>query len=334
MSKKVSTRGFAAGFLVILVVAMIFPEAGAAGGTLHPEVTIQLAVMLMFLIQGLQLPTENLRAEILNWKLHLFIQTFGYVLMPAMVIFLDMIGVLMMSQQLRLGFIFLAVLPSTFATAIIFTGLSGGNMGGALFNTILSNVLAVILVPLLTALLITVGDVQNIPLVPQFLKIAMLVLAPLAVGQILRPHLKNFASKRKMLFLRLNAGLVYFIFYAVSCDSIKSGVWEQGGLSFALTVMGYSLLLLLLVKGVLWYGARLCRLNRANRIAAFFCGSQKSLAAGVPIAGSIFVAQAGNETGTVSIDLGIFLLPLICYHFLQLVVGGLLVEYIAQSEGE
>ncbi len=249
MNKKVSTRVFAAGFLVILVLAVIFPEAGAVGGTLHPEVTIQLAVMLIFLVQGIQLPTENLMADILNWKLHLFIQTFGYVLIPALVMFLDTIGVLIMGPQLRLGFLFLAILPSTFTTAIIFTGLSGGNLGGALFDTVLSNVLAVILVPLLTALLITVGDVQEIPLGPQFLKIALLVLVPLAVGKILRPGLKNMAAKRRMMLMQLNAGLVYFIFYAVSCDSINSGVWAQGGLHFALTVLGYSLFLLILVKG-------------------------------------------------------------------------------------
>ncbi len=325
--KKVSTKGFAVGFLVVLLAAWLFPEPGATGGALHSEVTIRLAVMLIFVIQGIRLPSENFKTDLLNWRLHLFVQVFGYCFIPLMVILLDALLGDFLHPDLRLGFLYLAVLPSTISTAIIFSGLAGGNMAGAIFNTALSNVLGVFLVPVWCLVLLASSVAALPPIGPLFLNIAILLVLPLIFGQALRPWLKHRADRHKKLVVRMNAGLVYFIFYAVSCNSILDGPWRDGGIELASTAIGLSLILLFLVKAIAWMGGGLCGLDRGNRITAFFCGSQKTLAAGVAMASSIFIESPESaETG--SIDMGVLLLPLICYHFLQLIVGGFLVDFL------
>ncbi len=61
--------------------------------------------------------------------------------------------------------------------------------------------------------------------------------------------------------------------------------------------------------------ASAARFNPGDRIATIFCGSKKSIAAGVPMAQLIF---AGDPR------LGLILLPLMIYHPLQLVICGVL----------
>ena len=65
-------------------------------------------------------------------------------------------------------------------------------------------------------------------------------------------------------------------------------------------------------------------LGRAERIAALFCGSKKTLASGVPMARLIFGAQP---------SLAIILLPIMIYHPLQLLICGALANRWARREG-
>jgi len=58
--------------------------------------------------------------------------------------------------------------------------------------------------------------------------------------------------------------------------------------------------------------SRVAVLDRSRSIAAYFCGTQKSLANGLPIARAIF----GQSP-----LLGLIVLPLIVYHLLQIAIG-------------
>jgi solute carrier family 10 (sodium/bile acid cotransporter), member 7 len=58
---------------------------------------------------------------------------------------------------------------------------------------------------------------------------------------------------------------------------------------------------------------RALRFSEAERIAAMFCGSKKTLASGVPMAQIIFAGSA---------SLGVILLPIMIYHALQLILSG------------
>jgi sodium/bile acid cotransporter 7 len=62
--------------------------------------------------------------------------------------------------------------------------------------------------------------------------------------------------------------------------------------------------------------------NREDTIAIVFCGSKKSLAAGVPMAGVLFPGP----------DLGMILLPTMLFHQMQLMVCAVLARRWAQEE--
>jgi sodium/bile acid cotransporter 7 len=66
-------------------------------------------------------------------------------------------------------------------------------------------------------------------------------------------------------------------------------------------------------------GARGFGLQHADEVAVVFCGSQKSLVAGIPIASVLFSGPM----------LGIVVLPIMLYHPMQLVVGAWLARRYA-----
>jgi sodium/bile acid cotransporter 7 len=68
--------------------------------------------------------------------------------------------------------------------------------------------------------------------------------------------------------------------------------------------------------------ARLFRFDKADEIAIVFCGSKKSLASGVPMAGAIFQA-----TGA-----GIALLPLMIFHQIQLMACAAIAQAYAKRQ--
>jgi sodium/bile acid cotransporter 7 len=69
--------------------------------------------------------------------------------------------------------------------------------------------------------------------------------------------------------------------------------------------------------------ARLMRLPREDAIVLLFCGSKKSLASGVPMAGVLFPAA----------QVGVILLPLMLFHQIQLIACAVIARrYADQAE--
>jgi sodium/bile acid cotransporter 7 len=66
--------------------------------------------------------------------------------------------------------------------------------------------------------------------------------------------------------------------------------------------------------------ARLLKFDHADKVAAVFCATKKSLAAGAPMAALIFGANPG---------LGLILLPIMIYHPMQLIVCSVIAENYA-----
>jgi sodium/bile acid cotransporter 7 len=299
-----------------VALAFLLPEAGASGGWLQSQVTTKAGVAVIFLLQGLTLPSSALRKGLSQWRLHLLVQTFTFVFFPLLGIALDRLFGRFLPPDLALGFLYLCVLPSTVSTSVVLTGLAGGNTVGAIFNAVLSNVLGVFITPLWIAWLMQKGGSSQ-PLGPVILEIVSLLLVPLGIGQLLRLRLSTGVDRRKKLLGNLASGIILFIVFAAFCNSVKSRLWSQHGPGVtALAAVGVVLIFALAMAAV-EFAARALRLDPADRIAASFCAPQKTLASGVPMAKIIFGAHPG---------LGLILLPLLFYHPLQLLVCGLLAD--------
>ena len=305
---------FALSLPIAVALAWVLPDLGAADGPLKTALSTKAGVALIFLIQGLTLPAAALRKGVSQWKLHLLVQSFTFLAFPLMGIVLDRLAGGWLAPDLRLGFLYLAVLPSTITTSVILTGMAGGNTVGALFNAVLSSLLGVFITPLWVAWLMKASGRQQ-PLGPIILEIVALLLTPLVLGQALRPTCAAWTDRNKKRLGNLSSAIVLFIVYAAFCNSVKQRLWSQHGLDVLLPAAGGGVLLFGLAVLATEVLARALSLARPDLIAARCCAPQKTLASGVPMAKIIFGAHPG---------LGLILLPVLLYHPLQLIVCGAL----------
>ncbi len=306
---------FMVGMPVAVLLAWLLPDAGARGGLLRTEITTKIAVAFVFFSQGLTLPAQALKDGASQWKLHLAVQAFGFGLMPLAGIGLDALVGAQLAPDLRLGFLFLCVLPSTIVMAVALATVAGGNVAASIFNAVLSNVLGVFLTPAWVAFLMkSTGQAQALGDVLR--EVSVLLLLPLAFGQIVRRcGVESWADRNRKRLNNAANGIILVIVYAAFCNSVKADLWSSHGWgTFVAAAVGVVGLLGLALLGTTLV-ARVLGFAPAERIVMVISAAQKSLATGVPLAKVIFGAHPG---------LGLILLPIMIYHPLQLFVCGTL----------
>ncbi len=318
MKRRLPVPGFFTALFLAVGLAWVFPELGATGGPLRSAVLIKIGIFVIFLNQGLMLPGEALKRGALDWRLHLYIQACIFLLYPALVFLALRTCGGWLGPDLKIGFLYMAMLPTTLSTSAVFTSKADGNVAGCVFNISLSNIIGVFIVPPWAVGILASVAGERLPVLPLLVKIASLLLLPFAIGQALRPFFKNRVRRRKKAIQNLNTGIVLFLLYASFCNSVVKGVWSRGGTGPVFAAIALVLALLLAMMAIVWAGTGWMRFNFPSRLAALFCGSQKSLAAGVAMASSIFANGADGLP-----EMSLVLLPVMCYHPLQLLFGGL-----------
>ncbi len=325
MKPLIATLQFVIGVAVAIGLAFLVPELGAKGGFLQSQVTTKLAVVLIFFLQGMSMPLDEVRAAITKVRLHLFAQLWCFVAVPILIIGLSQLVKGTLPEDLWLGFVYLAILPTTISTAVIYTTLAGGTTAAAVFNVTFSNIAGVFIVPTVMAWVVaTTGE--PIPLAPLLLDISKLVLLPLIAGQVVRllwRPCKDFIKRHKGSIKQLNTLLILFIIFCTFCNSVKEAIWSKVPSASLLIAAGMSLFFLLLVSALAYGVLRLMKFERTDAIAAFFCATQKSLAAGVPMASSIFAG-----TG---VELSLVLLPIMLFHPFCLSLQGALAGWLSHT---
>jgi len=307
---------FLLGMVLATVLAWAFPDPGATGGWLYPEILTKAGVALIFFLHGLTLSFAALRAGALNWRLHALVQGCTYVLFPLMGLGLNAALGGRLSPDLALGLFFLCALPSTVSSSVAMTAAAHGNVAGAVFNATLSSLIGIVVTPLWIAWVMkTTGAAP--PIGPVIIDLVKWLVLPLAVGQALRPWLGAWAQRHKPRISLVDRLTILLLVYTSFCDSFKQGVWTGHGAGqlvvIALVCAGLFTAVMLLTGAA----SRGLGFTRADRIAAMFCGSKKTLASGVPMAKLIFGAHPG---------MGLILLPIMIYHPLQLIVCGILAQ--------
>jgi sodium/bile acid cotransporter 7 len=114
-------------------------------------------------------------------------------------------------------------------------------------------------------------------------------------------------------------GSILFIVYSAFSAAVVQGLWHQVPLPrlAMLTFVGSILLATALL--IMINASRALRFSRADESAIVFCGSQKSVVSGIPIASALIAGPA----------LASFVLPIMMYHSMQLLVCACLAKKYA-----
>jgi solute carrier family 10 (sodium/bile acid cotransporter), member 7 len=308
---------FTLAIVATVAVASFLPAVGSAAVALH-YVTI-FAIALLFFLHGARLSREAALAGALHWRLHLTVLAATFLLFPILGLVARHTLGAVLPDSLLVGLLFLCLLPSTVQSSIAFTSIAHGNVAAAVCSASLSNLLGIFLTPALVALLMNLkGGVSP----GAILDIILQLLAPFLAGHFLRPWIGDFVARHRAALGFVDRGSILLVVYLAFSEAVANGLWHVLGLGDLVKLLAVCAALLAIVLLATVFAARRLGFNRADEIVIVFCGSKKSLASGVPMAGVLFpLAQVG-----------MVVLPLMLFHQIQLMVCAALARRYATSQ--
>jgi sodium/bile acid cotransporter 7 len=307
--------GFTLALLATVLLASLLPSRGEGASVVAGAA--DLAIALLFFLHGARLSPEAALAGAVHWRLHLTVLAATFVLFPLLGLAARPLLSGLLPPPLVLGVLFLCALPSTVQSSIAFTSIAGGNVPAAVFGASASSLLGLILTPVLIGLMASVqGHGLSLASVEAIL---VQLLLPFLAGQLLHRRIGAWIRRQRLLGL-VDRGAILLIVYSAFSEAVAQGLWRQvspGAL--ALLAVVDALLLAIVLIATTWASRRL-GFSRRDEIAIVFCGSKKSLASGIPLAGIIFAGPA----------VGMVLLPIMLFHQIQLFACALLARRYAR----
>jgi len=278
-------------------------------------------IVLLFFLHGARLSREAVVEGARNWRLHLTVAAMTYAVFPLLGLAVRAIPGL--DPSIGMGMLFLTLLPSTVQSSIAFTALARGNVAAAVCSASFSNLAGIFLTPLLVALLIT-GKSGGFS-TEAVKTIVLQLLVPFLAGHLLRPLIGPWVTKQKKMLSFVDRGSILLVVYTAFSAAVVEGLWGKVSLADLAIIAALSMAILAVVLTVSRLVAQWQGFPREDMIVVQFCGSKKSLATGVPMAGVLFAAP----------QVGAVILPLMFFHQIQLMICAVLARrYGAQAEVE
>lgn len=267
------------------------------------------AVALLFFLYGAKLSTAVVVTGFSNWKLQLACLLCTFALFPLLTLAAMPLTSPFFPAAVATGVLYIGCMPSTVQSSIAFTSISNGNVAGAICAASISNLIGVVLSPVLLMLLIP--SAAGISIDPSAIwKITQQILLPFAAGQLCRPLLSGFLNRYKAPTMIVDRGSILLIVYSAFSVGVVNGIWDIMPWQAVAGLVLICALILCVVMLVAIGGGRMAGMGKADLLALFYCGSTKSLATGLPMAGILFAGQ----------DISLIVLPLMLFHLIQLVV--------------
>jgi len=297
---------FLLALIATLVLASLLPCQGSATLVFH-DLTI-IVIAIMFFLQGARLSRQSMLAGLGHWRLQGAIFACTFMLFPLLGLGLHSLLPHLLTPTLWLGILFVCTLPSTVQSSIAFTSIGRGNVPAAVCAATASNLLGIAVTPLLVGLLLSRsgGGVSG----HAVLDIVLQLLLPFILGQLLQPWIGKWALRNRRLLSFTDRGSILIVVYTAFSEAVIQGIWHKLPPSMLGLVLLVDVGLLTVVLLVTRYGSRLLGFSREDEIAIVFCGSKKTLASGVPMAGVLFPPAT----------VGMVVLPLMLFHQIQLFV--------------
>ena len=280
----------------------------AQGGVLEVvSVLVQVGIVALFFLYGARLSTAEVVHGLSAWRVHAVIVASTFVVFPLMGLALTPLAPGVISQQLLAALVFVCLVPSTVQSSVAFTSIAGGDRAIAVVAASTSSLLGVFLTPLLVGLMLG-GDV-TVDAERRAAHRRAAAACRSSPGRSRGAGCDRGSCATTEGLRRFDRSTVLLVVYAGFSRGTNADVWSVLDWGDGLVVGAVCVGLLAVSSLVCWVAGR--RFDRGAGVAIYFCGTNKSLAAGLPMASVLFSATT----------FPLMILPLMVYHQLQLIVG-------------
>lgn len=319
--QKVGLNGFLLGLLGAILLASLFPSWGASTSVIPWKPIINIGIALVFFLYGVKLDPVQLKTGLSNWKLHLLIQTFIFLIFPVLVILLLQL-IPWIDDDFKLGITYLSALPSTVSASVVMVSIAGGNLPAAIFNASISSLFGVFVTPVWMGVLGGANSDAQVDFLPTVIELTFKVILPVVLGVIAHSKLFPLVKQHLGSLKYIDQSVIMMIVFTAFSESFAQGVFDPYSGRILIQIGLVMLSLFVLVWMVISASSRLLGFSFEDRITALFCGSKKSLVHGVVIGKILFPDPA---------VLGLVLLPVMLYHIQQLIIGSAIAQYFSRK---
>ena len=278
LRKLLRGHGFTFGLLAVVVVGVCCPSVGMI---LRPWVPS--CIFFSMILIGARFDTAAIRFSRENAKAILVSVVAGFVLMPLVSYFLALIF-FSGQRELFIGAMLAGTVPTTQASSVIWTDLSGGNHSLAVVLMSVANLLGVFLSPWLLSW--GVGSVVSVPVWPMLKTLIFNVLCPVLLGILARQYF-GAASPRTLRISKVVSILLIWVNLLTALSSDHA--WSQFPLLAVLTCVAIQYWFMAYAS---YFGSRALGLSESDSLAVLFCSAQVTITFAVLIGVSFFSVQS------------------------------------------
>jgi sodium/bile acid cotransporter 7 len=258
MTAFLKKNWFFAGILVVVLMAFGIPSLGQWA---REYSILNVGIFLAFFITGLTLETSSIGTELRRFKAPVAAMISSLVVIPLL---FWLLAVLTLPPEFIIGVCIIATAPVTVAAGTVMTYLGRGNVSLSLFICVLGNFLAVFTIPFSLKLLLSFGGDIELPVLRMLSGLALTVLVPTILGQLVRPLVKDrLAPYRKSFSIFQQCVVLLIIFNAVASSADR--ILQAG--TAVIVVLVFMIFLHSLVLAMNYALSRLIGLDRPSTTA-------------------------------------------------------------------
>jgi sodium/bile acid cotransporter 7 len=321
LKNRLNVDPFIVALLATVALASIVPCKGETARIM--DVITAASIALLFFLHGARLSRQAILAGIGAWRIHALALGSTFVLFPAMGLILRAASHGWLNPVIADGILFLCLLPSTVQSSIAFTSIARGNVPAAVCSASASNLIGIFVTPVLTGFLLLNGPHGGFSL-DALESIMLQLLLPFVAGHLSRPLTNAFLTRHGAIIGKVDRSVILLVVYTAFSAAVVQGLWREYSLGDLAWTVALNAAILALALTLTTWAARRSGLSREDETAVVFCGSKKSLASGVPMAGVLFPPAL----------LGPMILPLMLFHQMQLMVCAVLAQRYAKRSAQ
>lgn len=317
MSKLLRLDRFLLALIATVVLATVLPCEGRFAHIMAGVTDGGIA--LLFFLHGARLSRQAILAGLGAWRIHALALAMTFLFFPTVGLLLKTVSHGWLNPVIADGLLFLSLLPSTVQSSIAFTSIARGNVPAAVCSASASNLLGIFVTPVAAGFLLLRGPAGGFSF-DALGAIVLQLLLPFVLGHLTRPLTAVFLARHKSVVGKVDRGAILLVVYTAFSAAVIEGLWRRYSFADLAITVGLNGTILAAALVFSTWAARRAGLSTADETAVVFCGSKKSLASGVPMAGVLFPPAL----------LGPMILPLMLFHQMQLMVCAVLAQRYAE----